>query len=683
MSSYVLGINKYSHSASCALLSPEGDVALALAKERITRKKYDGGDVAALLRYCLERTGLDLSDIGTVVETCHLFRIDLFEPRLPFTAPLRYYPQAYLDDHNLAKGRAGMVKYELSHHLAHAYAALHCAPFDDGLVVVMDGMGSLRSEMTAPPTSSYFGESEMPRADGFAECPGAIDETRQWREAETVYAFSGPEMQRVFKRWTPLRSPSLLYNYGFENMESLGAVYSRVASHIFGDWNACGKVMGLAGYGEPNRVERAMSGPLEDLRVNWPWLESLGHVNAWDGKSPLDAQKDLAATVQADLEGVVIDFLRRLRDRTGARNVVLSGGVALNSQLNGRVARECGFDAVYVPPAPGDDGAALGCAAFGLRQAGHTFERKPRRAFSPYLGGDYTEDDIRRSLCDHDARIEASQPDDLPAEVAKRLADGEVVAWFQGRSEFGPRALGNRSILAHPGKAEMVDHLNLRVKGRERFRPFAPTILAEEAQRFFDRVCPSPYMSFTVPVRSDAKSDIPAVTHVDGTSRLQTLTREDNPLFYELLARFRQVTGLPLVLNTSFNLAGEAIVETPSDALSSFLDSPMDALAIGPFLVTKRRLPPGAGILESAVRTAPELLVETVCHAQGEFDRATLYLRGKGVTCDEIGLAILELCADAAYVHDIVDGLADDGFAADDVTAEIRRLFDVGAIVAA
>jgi len=681
MRGLIVGINKYAHSASCAVADATGKTLFALARERLTRKKHDGGDVAGLMRHALSQIGAELSDIELVVETCHLFRVDRFERRLPFAVSQRYYSGLCLDEHNLPVQTARARKFELSHHLAHAWAALLATPYPDGVIVVMDGMGSARSETSDLATPTFLSDARLPRHAAFTEILPPAPETGDWREAESVYAFQGRDLSLLLKRWTPLRGPSLLHNYGFEDMESLGAVYSRASSHIFTDWNACGKVMGLAAYGAERPARAVMTGPLEDLRVNWPRIESIPHPGEWR-QPPRKQHRDLAAQVQADLERIAINYLSRLRRLTGARNLVLTGGVALNSQMNGRVARECGYENVYVPPAPGDDGAALGCVAFGL----YSILRRPRRAktfLSPYLGGRYSTREMREALDDNRGRVAFSRPRDLIGEVAGLLAGGKVVAWFQGRSEFGPRALGARSILAHPGKDGMRDHLNIRVKHREPFRPFAPTVLAERASEFFEDDTPSPYMSFTVPVRPARARSIPAVTHVDRTARLQTLRRADNPLYYDLIRRFEELTGLPMVLNTSFNTAGEAIVETPSDALTSFLSTQIDALALGPFLVTKRLFPQDAELESARFALAHEALLETLAHANGELDRATVYLRGRGVEATDLSLAVLDNCDPPATVGEIAAAVrAETGAAASRVIREIRRLFDLGVIVA-
>lgn len=684
----ILGLNKYSQSTSCVLVNEQGEVLFALARERLTRKKFDGGDVAQLVASCLEQTGITLNDIKLVVENCHLFRIGEFERRLPFAVGQRHYPAAYLDPLNLADANCPARKIEIPHHLAHVCAALLAAPFDQALVVVMDGMGSLRTDTLATPTDQYQSEAAMENAPAFEEWPQPPDPAQPWREAESAYLLNGKTLTRLYKRWTPLRSPSLLYNYGFENMESLGALYSRISSHIFTDWNSCGKVMGLAGYGTPNPDQPIMTGPLEELKINWPLLDALIPAQAWDDPASADQNRQLAATVQANLEAVALDFLKRLRKQTGARNLVLTGGVALNSQMNARIAAAAGFDNLFIPSAPGDDGVALGCAAFGLYSA-HSAPRSVRATpLTPYLGCSYSDSHIEQSIASVQPRIETDRPDDLPGETARLLADGKVVAWFQGRSEYGPRALGNRSILAHPGLAHMPGHLNAKVKFREPFRPFAPTVLAKESHNFFavnphsaPRNPQSPYMSFAVPVLSQARDRIPAVTHIDHTARLQEIEPHANPLYHDLITRFCELTGLPLILNTSFNLAGEAIVETPDDALWSFLNSDLDALAIGPFIITKTPFPQPGQWPATTLLTPPELLIETRRHIDGELDSATAYHRGSAFECSELELIILEHCVEPTNLTVLLTTLTTETDCAQEkILTPLKHLFHRGAI---
>lgn len=393
----VLGLNQYTHSAAACLLAEDGSILGALAKERVTRRKHDGGDTAAVVEALLEQTGVALQDIGLVVANNHLFRIRPFEQSLPFAVALHQQPPSALRDSNLLPA---VAKHELSHHLAHAWSVLPLAPFDEGLIVVADGIGSARADVERASLDSamgpYTSDADLPRDADFRAIPEDVPPHWTMREAETVYRFEGLQLARVQKRWIRERTPVFLYNYGFENMESLGAVYSRVSSHLFGDWNACGKVMGLAPWRErwaaeaPHREQALMRGPLEELAIDWPALRDAPRPAQWEAVREGDETlrrdyTDLAARVQHDLEEVLLEWLTRLREQTGARNLCLVGGVALNSTANGRLAREAGFEQVFIPPWPGDEGVAIGCALFGHHQQQPTAAPRTRtRSRTPW-----------------------------------------------------------------------------------------------------------------------------------------------------------------------------------------------------------------------------------------------------------------------------------------------------------
>jgi carbamoyltransferase len=291
--------------------------------------------------------------------------------------------------------------------------------------------------------------------------------------------------------------------------------------------------------------------------------------------------------VQEDAETVLLERARRLHEETGATNLVMAGGVALNCVANGRIARETPFENVWIQPAAGDDGIAIGAAYYG-----HLALGGGRRGFvmeRPYLGREYSTEEVEAALRPRSVRLAVNreQPADLARATARRLAAGDVVGWFQGRSEFGPRALGNRSILADPRDAAMKDHVNARVKHRQGFRPFAPAVLAERADEIFEGHRESPFMLLAETVRPEWRDRIAATVHVDGSARVQTVREETNPRFYALIRAFADLTGVPVVLNTSFNIRGEPIVEDPFDAVECVLGTGIDVLVLGDFLLRK------------------------------------------------------------------------------------------------
>jgi carbamoyltransferase len=298
---------------------------------------------------------------------------------------------------------------------------------------------------------------------------------------------------------------------------------------------------------------------------------------------------DIAASIQKVCEEVVLTMARHIHKETGLTNLCMAGGVALNCVANGRVIRETPMKQLFVQPAAGDAGGAVGVAHYLY----NTLEKQPRGKpwTHAYLGPAYGDAEIKQYLDGAGARYHELPREELLRRTAKALADGHVVGWFQGRLEFGPRALGGRSILADPRDPKMRDTLNMKIKFREGFRPFAPSALAEKANEWFELDCESPYMLLVAPVR-EGKRVIPSVTHVDHSARIQTVTRETSPLYYDLIAAFEKQTGVPLLINTSFNVRGEPIVCTPHDAYLCFMRTHMDDLVLGPYLLEKPAQPP-------------------------------------------------------------------------------------------
>jgi len=735
----VIGLNKYTHDTSlCAADAKTGNVLFAISKERLSRKKNDAGNVASMVEACLDALDLDYDDaIEKIVMNNHHHRILPLEndrQHLKWEVGLNINGgiegDEYDDEFNLLDV-VGENKMELSHHLAHAYSTATQAPFDKGMVVVMDGMGeSYRTMIHAKKTKdlSYVSDLSFPGSkkddksndDGFAfDCiPSDLAEQAQfspfdWREAESVYRFEKKvdtiDLKPIFKRFTPERSPPTLYNHGFENMDSVGALYSRASSHIFGDWNACGKVMGLAPWmihswekkelsllseKEPVEVKpveetrRILEGTLysedeekkfrknQDVISGMP-LIARSDADLFDSQGDLipkrrydfddseemnssSAQKNgkearlptkvaleaisLAYRIQVDIEDITMDFVGNFREKNGEKNLCIAGGVGLNSVLNGKLSRELGFENTFISPYPGDDGIAVGCCAYGLfgneiidkkkKELGNedlkeSIKEKQQRPpiwkapLSPYLGPDPSEMAIKAAI---DAAMPWLEVDIVRDEgtrldiAVQEIEMGGIVALYHGRSELGPRALGHRSILADPRKKGLVRFINEHVKKRESFRPFAPSVLAEYASEWFEMEDYnndnfSPFMSVTAIVTEKKRARIPAVTHVDGSSRLQTVTPEDEPLYHRLITKFFELTGVPMVLNTSFNtLPGEPIVESPEDAIRSFLCSmgSIEMLIMGDYVI-KRKPADLRALLGEADKQEQELMVEPTC----------------------------------------------------------------------
>ncbi|MDP6963467.1 MAG: carbamoyltransferase C-terminal domain-containing protein [Planctomycetota bacterium] len=651
----ILGLNQYTHSAAACILDAKGKMLFCGEKERVSRKKHDGGDTSEIVEHALNSVGAEISDIATVCANNHLFRIDRFHQSLEWATALFQYQPSYLSEYNILPG---VKRLEMSHHLSHAWSALPYAPFDHGLIVVMDGMGSTLHEMQMP-GDNYHSDFDLEKHPQYFEADRHQD-AFGWREAESAYVFSGHEMQCLHKRFVAEKTPTLLYNYGFENMESLGALYSRVSSHIFADWNSCGKVMGMAPWvntwNNDYQHHPILSGELNDLQVDWKRLNGAAKPNAWSDSSNHPHYSRLAADMQTDLENVALKHLEDLRRRSQAKNLVLVGGVALNSTLNGRICRESGFDNVFIPHYPGDQGLAAGCAAYAFSQLAPPDAKIERAPLNPYAGREYCDADTEEALSQWQDWVEEAELDDFQLDeiVAQAIADGQVVAWFDGRSEFGPRALGNRSILADPRRGDMVAKINSAIKKREAFRPFAPTVLESHVNEWFEDDTPSPYMSLTVAVREQHAEKIPAVVHEDGSSRIQTLGRDHNPKFYDLIERFYQISNVPMLLNTSFNIKQEPIVETPTNAMRSFLFSELDLLVINGRLFKQRDFPE---MLTSSMvpLAAPGFTAETVSNSEGDNVAIRVMAHGDTFDVEQLELGILEVCNGENTLHQIVD----------------------------
>jgi carbamoyltransferase len=417
------------------------------------------------------------------------------------------------------------------HHVAHAASAYLCAPFGDCAVIVADGRGE---------HASYLAGKVR---DG---------------------------------RLTVLATQSLPH--------SLGLLYEELTVHLgFHRSSDEYKVMGLAGYGKPRFLDDFRS----LVRVQPAGGFSIGEVDftrfaprrsdddEFDG-----SHADLAASVQARLEEVLLELGRWVNEKTADRYLAMAGGVALNCVANARMAREGPFERVWAQPASGDAGTSLGAALFAARKNGDRIT--PMRTAA--LGREWSDEQIAAWL--DRANVEYERPADIARAVAEVLADDGVVGWFQGRSEFGPRALGHRSLLANPRYPDNLERLN-NIKGREQFRPVAPMVLEERAAEIFEGQLPSPYMLFTHTVKPEWREAIAAAVHVDGTARVQTVNAADEPLVARMLREFDRLTGVPVTINTSFNTAGRPMVDDPRDALECFGSSPVDALAIGPYLLRR------------------------------------------------------------------------------------------------
>ncbi|MGH9743867.1 MAG: carbamoyltransferase family protein [Candidatus Acidiferrum sp.] len=575
----ILGINAYHGNASAAIVC-DGRLVAAVEEERFNRVKYAAGFPAQAIRYCLREAGLELKDIDHVAvprnpyarlgtKLFYALRMPSFaRERMKVLAKFTGIPDALAQVFDADPGKIAAKFHRVEHHQAHLASAFFVSPFERAALLSADGLGDFASTMWGS------GDGSRMKIDGAIAFP-----------------------------------------------HSLGLFYSAVTQYLgflkFGDEY---KVMGLAAYGEAEQLEALRDIVRADgngfrLGLDYfthhrtgpemSWAEadktpSLGKMfsEAMEKKlgpkrnpeEPLEQRhRNLAAALQARLEEVYLGMLRQLAERTGLKAVCLAGGVAFNCVANGKIFDKTSFEQVYVQPAAGDAGLAVGAAFY----VWHQILGKPR-TFSmdhAYWGPGYTLQEIRNAidangLARNGYRVEHLAETDLMQRTAAIIADGKILGWFQGRAEWGPRALGNRSIVADPRRPEMKEILNKRIKHREIFRPFAPSILAESAGEWFEKSHPSPFMTLAYSVRSEKREKIPAPTHVDGTGRLQTVTREANPRYWSLIKAFEQLTGVPVVLNTSFN-DNEPIVCSPAEALDCFQRTQMDALVLGDFLISR------------------------------------------------------------------------------------------------
>lgn len=568
----ILGLNAY-HGDAAAALVVDGELVCAVEEERFNRVKHCAGFPAAAAAWCLAEGGLAAGDLDHVAigrDPRANLGAKIVRTLLKGTSPS--YAKARLQ--NAARVRdvkaeleaalgaeVGAELHHVEHHQAHVASAFLVSPFEEAAVLTLDGFGDFASTMLAHGKGASF---------------------------------------QVLER--------VLFPH------SLGIFYTAVTQWLgFPKYGDEGKVMGLAPYGTPRRLEEMRAvvrekGDLFELGLDYFRHHKEGVEMTWDEGTPTigtlyserleellgparqpgepltSVHEDVAASLQARLEEVYLHLVESAARRTGSRNICLAGGVALNAVANGRIRPETAFDEVFVQPAAGDSGIAVGAAY-------HVWHQRlgGPRGFAmghAYWGPRYSDDECAAALAGAGLEPERLDEDELVAVVAERIAAGDVVGWFQGRMEFGPRALGNRSIVADPRRADMKDILNARIKHREPFRPFAPSILADRTGEWFEQDYTSPYMVLVYKTRPEKRELIPAVNHVDDTGRLQTVTPDANARYHRLIAEFDRLTGVPIVLNTSFN-ENEPIVMTPEQAVDTFLKTKMDVLVLGNAVVRR------------------------------------------------------------------------------------------------
>jgi carbamoyltransferase len=575
----IVGINAYHANASAAIVV-DGRLIAAVEEERLNRVKYAAGFPVRAIQFCLEQSGAKLADVDHIAI-----------PRDPWArlgTKLRFavrMPRFALERARVLKKFAGIHEelahafdvspesirakfHRVEHHTAHLASAFYVSPFDSAAVLSADGLGDFGSSMSALGQGSrmkILGEVAFPHSLGMYYT-ALTQYLGFWKFGDEykvmgLAAYGKPEFMDEFRRMVRVDGP-LSFKLGLDYFthQSEGAEMT---------W-------------------RDASRPPELGRLFSMYLEKrLGPARKSD--EPLTARHfNLAASMQAALEEVLVQHWNALTKMTGQKALCLAGGVAFNCLANGKIFDNTPFENVYVQPAAGDAGLSVG-AAFTVE---HRILGRPRKFVMDhaYWGPQFSDAQIRAAVDgagSEEVQISEMSEDELVHSTARHIADGKIVGWFQGAAEWGPRALGNRSILADPRRPEMKDILNRRIKHRESFRPFAPSIIEEATGEFFERSNPSPFMTFAYPVRPEKRSVIPAPTHVDGTARLQTVSRAANPLYWKLLSALGELTGVPVALNTSFN-DNEPIVCRPEEAVECFRRTRMDVLVMGKLVVERK-----------------------------------------------------------------------------------------------
>ncbi len=593
---YILGVSCFYHDAAAVLLH-DGRLLAAAEEERFSRIKHDFGFPTLAIEFCLRQAGITADDLDYVVfYEKPLPKLERILLSILQTVPRSYkvFREAMIAWFNEKLWVKGLLISKLNlpaekilfvdHHLSHAASAFFCSPFKDAAILTVDGVGEW--------TTAALGRA--------AACWDGQGENHIWLDRELRFPHSLGLLYSAFTAWL-----------GFQVNE--------------GEY----KVMGMAPYGQPKYLDKvhrlfqvAADGSFRldmryftyhhstDRTFGAPFVELFGEPRDPNALFVTDATHpggdfarevkernqyyaDVAASIQLATEETLLKMANHLHRTTGLRHLCFAGGVALNSVANGRILRETPFDSLYVQPAAGDSGGALGAALY----VWHVVLKQPR-VFTLehcYWGAEYSDAEIETFLRQQSIPYQRLPDDKLRDVIVDDLVSGRVIGWYQGRFEWGPRALGNRSILADPRRAEMKEIVNEKIKFREPFRPFAPVITEQAAPRYFDLEAPAQhyparFMLLVEPIFAQRQQEIPAVTHIGGSGRLQTVRRDWNPRYYDLVETFGQATGTPVLLNTSFNLRGEPIVTTPANAFNTFCKSEIDALVLGNYLVRKDQM---------------------------------------------------------------------------------------------
>ncbi|RZD47832.1 MAG: hypothetical protein CXT78_01955 [Thaumarchaeota archaeon] len=565
---YNLGISCYYHDSAAALLK-DGHVIAAVEEERFSRKKFDDGFPHKAIQWCLDEAGITPDQINSIAfYDKPVLKFERLLDNYIAVAPRGLY--SFLDvipkwihkrlwiKNDIKKALNGF-KGEIifpEHHLSHAAHAFYTSPFEESAILTIDGVG-------------------------------------EW--STTSYGYASNDSVKITNdiRWP----------------HSLGLFYSAFTYFLGFKVNEGEyKLMGLSSYGKPKYYDLIMENLIDvkddgSIHLNMKYFaftydkvmtskkfsELFGIKPKTKDEKTLQIHFDIGASAQKVLEDIILKMVNHVYSKTKMKNLCIGGGVALNGVANYKILSEGPFDNVHIPPSPGDAGSAVGAAQYLYyvyhKNHKNTSDNTELIIQNVYVGPSYSNKEIKSFLDSKNISYEYFENIELLQKTARLISEGNVVGWYQGKMEWGPRALGNRSILADPRRADMKDILNAKIKHRESFRPFAPSIMEEFASEYFKIDIPSPYMSMVAPVKKP--SEIPAVTHVDGTGRLQTVSKESNELYYNLINEFYKISKVPVIINTSMNVMGEPIVNTPEQAYSMIVKTGMDCIVMGNYLIRK------------------------------------------------------------------------------------------------
>jgi carbamoyltransferase len=562
---YILGTG-LSHNGSSCLLK-DGKIVVAIEKERLSRVKHDGGNDFLSVQYCLNHAGISVNDLSLVVQVANFEKENIQKHKF---IGKRFFTE-----------NCTVPFITISHHLAHAYSAIGTCPYKECNVLVIDGCGSpyhhcedLQGAVIPTDTNST---------------PGL------YAEKDSYYHFNGSHLQALYKDFSVIELFNRKYPVHLPtSSHSIGGFYSMVSNYCFGNLDDAGKLMGLAPYGRAG-VYTTPIFALENGRVHLieavlALFDKPMQVEERPLKTHFQYYADIAKWVQTETEKAIQYIFNARLAFNKHENICYAGGVALNAVANTRILRQTGIKNLYIEPAAGDNGLALGCAFYGWIEI--LKQPKIPHTGSTLLGAGYANNTIEEAITQYrinnpDIIVKYTFYDDVINPTATLLAEGKIIGWFQQGAEFGPRALGCRSILADPRKKNVQQLINSNIKFREDFRPFAPSVLAKEVKNYFEYGHESPYMILIDRIKPEWKEALAGIVHVDGTCRVQTVTADWNKPFYDLLEAFKAKTGIAVLLNTSFNKKGMPIVETPYEAIDFFYQCRLDVLVLNNYIIKK------------------------------------------------------------------------------------------------